>query len=173
MKTTIDDLLTRRSIRSYKPVQITSEELNTILETGIYAPSGMGKQSAKKVVVQDAPTIKLLSSMNAAVLNAPDTDPFFGAPTVVVVLADRQVSTYIQDGSLVMGNLLLAAHALGLGGCWINRAREMFRTEKGQELLKKWGVEGDYEGIAICTLGYPGGPTRERRPRKEGYIAYA
>ena len=87
-----------------------------------------------------------LSAMNARIMSAPEgTDPFYGAPVVLVVLADRSVPTHVYDGSLVMGNLMLAAHELGLGSCWIHRAREEFDTPEGRQILADLGVEGDYE----------------------------
>lgn len=170
MNQTINDLLTRRSVRAYTAQQVQPDVLDTILEAGTYAPSGMGKQSSIMVVVQDADTIHQLDRMNAQVMGNPDAHPLYGAPTAVVVLADRQVSTARNDGSLVMGNLMVAAHALGVASCWINRAREMFDGEEGKALLKKWGVEGDYEGVAICILGYAEGPAPSAKPRKANYI---
>lgn len=173
MKTTIDDLMTRRSIRAFKPAQIDPDTLKTVLEVGTYAPSARGAQSAIMVVVQDEPTLVTLNRMNAAVLGKPDANPMFDAPTAVVVLADRQNPDSKCDASLVMGNLMHAAHALNLGSCWINRAREMFSTDEGRELLAKWGVKGDYEGVGICIMGYPDEAGRPPKPRKENYIYWA
>lgn len=169
MQETLKVLKERRSCRSYKAEQIKEEELNTILEAGTYAPTGMGAQSPIMIVVQDQETIRKLSKMNAAVIGKPDMDPFYGAPTVVIVLADKNRPTYICDGSLVMGNLMNAAEAIGLGSCWIHRAKEVFESEEGQELLKKWGIEGDYAGIGHCILGYPQ-EVAEAKPRKDNYI---
>ena len=129
----------RRSVRAYRPEQIKDEELNAILEAGTYAPTGMGKQSPKIVVVQDPETIQKLSRLNAGVMGN-DGDPFYGAPTVLVVLADSTRPTYVEDGSLVMGTLMLAAHSLGVGSCWIHRAKEVMASPEGQELLRKWGI---------------------------------
>ena len=160
----------RRSIRKYKKEQITDEQLNQILEAGTYAPTGKGAQSPIMVVVQDEETINELSKMNAEVMGI-NGDPFYGAPTVVVVLADRGCRpTYIEDGSLVMGNLMIAAHAVGVDSCWIHRAKEVFESERGQELLKKWGVEGDYVGIGHCVLGYRDCEYPKAKERKENYI---
>lgn len=169
MNSTLLDLKTRRSIRKFKPEQIKDEELDLILESGTYAPTGMNAQSPVMVVLQDKETISKLSKMNAAIMGT-DSDPFYGAPTVVVVLADKSRRTYREDGSLVMGNLMNAAHALGIGSCWIHRAKEEFETEEGKALLKKWGVPDGYEGIGHCILGYPDGPMPEAKPRKENYI---
>ena len=159
----------RRSIKKYKSTQITDEELNAVLEAGTYAPTGMNRQSPVMVAVQDPETVKKLSELNAAVMGV-NIDPFYGAPTVIVVLADTSSSTYIEDGSLVMGNLLNAAHSIGLGSCWIHRAREVFEAEEGKALLKEWGLEGSYAGIGHCILGYPDGEPKPRTPRKDGYI---
>ncbi|MEF2879624.1 MAG: nitroreductase [Blautia sp.] len=170
MKETLQDLKTRRSCRKYKAEQITKEELEQILEAGTYAPTGMGKQSPIIVAVQDKETRDLISKMNAEVIGA-DIDPFYGAPTVLIVLADRNIPTHVDDGNLVMGNLLNAAHAVGVDSCYIYRAREVFDTEKGKELLRSWGIEGDYEGIGNVILGYglPEGK-KEAAPRKDSYI---
>lgn len=169
MQSTIDDLKTRRSCRAYKSEQISVDELNLVLEAGEYAPTGMGMQSPIMVVVQDKPTIKLLSDINAEIMGV-NKDPFYGAPTVVVVLADTNRPTWVEDGSLVMGNLMNAAHAIGLGSCWINRARETFDRSEGKELLKKWGIPETYRGVGNCILGYPAAEAPKTKPRKENYI---
>ena len=163
-------LLTRRSIRKYKPEMIKEEELQQILEAGMYAPTAMGKQSPLMVVIQDKETMEQLRRMNATVMGNPDMDPFYGAPMMILVLADKNMRTCRDDGSLVMGNLMNAAHAVGVGSCWIHRAKEEFESEEGKALLAKWGIEGDYEGIGHCILGYPEGPAPEPKPRKEGYV---
>lgn len=159
----------RRSIRKYKSEQIKEEELNLILEAGTYAATGMGMQSPIMVVVQDAETIAQLSKMNAAVMGV-DSDPFYGAPTVVIVLADRSRGTCVEDGSLVMGNLMNAAFAVGVDSCWINRAKEVFDTEEGKAFLKKWGIEGDYIGVGNCILGYRDCELPQPKERKADYI---
>lgn len=170
MNETLKILKERRSIRKYKKDQITDEQLNLILEAGTYAATGMGRQSPIMVVVQDEETIKELSKMNADVLGA-KVDPFFGAPTVVIVLGDKGcTTTYLEDGSLVIGNLMNAAHSVGVDSCWIHRAKEVFESERGQELLKKWGIEGDYVGIGHCILGYRDCEYPEAKERKENYI---
>ena len=162
----------RRSVRAYRPEQIKDEELNAILEAGTYAPTGMGKQSPKIVVVQDKETRNYLSKLNAKYLGS-DSDPFYGAPTVLVVLASKERPTCVEDGSLVMGNLMNAAYAVGVGSCWIHRAREVFDSEEGKALLKKWGIEGDYIGVGHCILGYPAdGAVPQAKPRKDDYIVY-
>ena len=173
MESTLKDLKERRSIRAYRPEQIKEEELQKILEAGTYAPTGMGMQSPKIIVVQDQETRDYLSKLNARVMGDEGADPFYGAPTVLVVLASKERPTCVEDGSLVMGNLMNAAHAVGVGSCWIHRAREGFGSEEGKELLKKWGVEGDYIGVGHCILGYPAdGAVPEAKPRKDDYIVY-
>lgn len=168
MNEVLNAIKTRRSIKKYKPEQIKDTELDAVLEAGTYAPTGRNLQSPIIVAVQDSETIKMMSRMNADIMGA-DTDPFYGAPTVLVVLADKTVNTYKEDGSLVMQNLMLAAHSLGLGSCWIHRAKEVFNTPQGKELLKKWGVGENYEGIGNCILGYKD-IEPVLKPRKEGYI---
>ena len=169
MNETIKNLIERRSCRKYESKQIKDEELNAILKAGEYAPSGMGLQSPKMVVLQNKETIKKLSKLNAKIMGK-DIDPFYSAPTVIVVLADKTKYTYIEDGSLVLGNLMNAAHSLGIGSCWIHRAKEEFETEEGKELLKKWNIPDNYVGIGHCILGYPCGKLQEPKPRKVDYI---
>ncbi len=162
-------LLERRSCRSYKSDPIPEDILEQILEAGTYAATGMGRQSPIMIAVTDKTTRDKLSRMNAAVMGA-SSDPFYGAPAVIVVLADRKVPTYQYDGSLVMGNLMNAAHALGIGSCWIHRAKEEFASEEGKAILRALGIEGDYEGIGHCILGYEDGPCRPAATRKANYI---
>ena len=170
MKETLEDLKTRRSCRKYLPGQIKEEELNAILEAGTYAATGKGKQSPVIVAVQDKETIAKLSKLNAAVMGK-NIDPFYGAPTVVVVLADKNVRTYLEDGALVMGNLLNAAHAVGVDSCFIYRAKEVFESEEGKALLKQWGIGDNYVGIGNCILGYGAEDGKaSAAPRKSNYI---
>ena len=170
MNETLKVLKERRSIRKYKAEQIKDEELNAILEAGTWAASGKGLQSAVMVVAQDPETVSMLYKANAEIWGKPGVDPFYGAPTAVVVLADGEAVNWIQDGSLVMGNLMTAAAAIGVGSCWINRCMEYFDTPAGKELLKKWGLDEKYRGVGICVLGYADGPVPQAKPRKEGYI---
>ena len=170
MNEVIRNIESRRSIRAYSPEQIEDEELKLILEAATYAPTGMGLQSPKIVVVQDSQTIKELSEMNAEVMGS-SGDPFYGAPTVVVVLADSNRPTCVEDGSLVLGTMMLAASSIGVGSCWIHRAKEVFASEKGKEYLKKWGIPENYVGVGHCILGYPEkGAAGKAKPRKEDYI---
>ena len=168
MNAALEALYSRRSIRKYKADQITDEELQQVLKAGTLAPSGMNRQSAIIVAVQDAEQIAYLSQLNRAVKNY-GNDPFYGAPTVLVVLAEADSPFAWQDGSLVMGNLMNAAEAIGLGSCWINRAKEVFDSDAGRELLKKWGIEGNYIGIGNCILGYKAEDPAVK-PRKENYV---
>jgi nitroreductase len=170
MNSTLKDLKNRRSIRAFKPDQIKDEDLDAILEAGTYAPSGGGQQAAVIVVVQNKATVSKLEELNAEVLKNPKAKPFFGAPSVLAVLADKSKVTPLQDGALVMGNLMNAAHALGIGSCWIHRAKEVFESGDGKALLEKWGLRGDYTGIGFCILGYAGGDAPKAAARKEGYI---
>lgn len=167
----IENMLTRRSIRQYKQDPIPEEILNKILEAGTFAPTGMNKQAPIIIAVTNREMRDRLSKMNAAVMGT-ENDPFYGAPVVLVVLANKEVRTAVYDGSLVMGNLMLAAHELGVGSCWIHRAKEMFESEEGKAILKDLGVEGDYEGVGNCILGYADCPQPEARPRKENYVYY-
>lgn len=169
MNETLNNLKTRRSIRSFLTRQVEKDLLEQVLEAGTYAPTGGGRQTPVIVAVQDEATIKQLSRMNARVIGN-DSDPFYGAPTVLVVLADRSRRTYLLDGAAVITTLLNAAHAVGLGSCWVHRAKEMFESEEGKTLLTRWGIEGDYEGIGLALLGYAAGPAPEPAPRKENYI---
>lgn len=172
MANTLDDLKNRRSCRSYQSRQIAEEELQQVLEAGMYAPTGMGAQSPVIVVVQDPETIETLRKMNAAILGNPEADPFYGAPTVLIVLADKSRPTYLYDGSCVMDNLLNAAQAVGLGACWIHRAKEEFDSEAGKAMLEQWGIKGDYEGIGHCVLGYRADAVPAPAPRKANYVYY-
>ncbi len=166
---TLQTLLNRRSCRKYLPQQITDEELNAVLEAGTYAPTSMGRQAPRIVVVQDAATRAQLTRMNAAIWGQ-DVDTMYGAPTILIVLAPADSRCAVEDGSLVMGNLMNAAASIGLGSCWIHRAREEFDSDEGKALLKKWGIEGDWIGIGHCILGYPDGACSPAKPRKADYI---
>ena len=163
-------LYDRRSIRRYKNEQISREEMDAVIRAGVCAASGKNGQSAIIIAVQDKETRDLLSRLNAAVLGV-KLDPFYGAPTVLIVLADAKSPYAVQDGSLVLGNLMNAAKAIGLGSCWINRAKEVFDSEEGKALLKKWGVEGEWIGIGNCILGYPD-EDPAMKPRKENFVYY-
>ena len=166
----LKSLKERRSIRSYKDKQVEEEALQAILEAGTYAATGMNRQVPIIVCVQDKETIEQLRRMNAEIMGTPDKDPFYGAPTVLIVLASTERPTYVEDGSLVLGNLMNAAYAVGVDSCWIHRAKQEFESEEGKALLKKWGIEGDYVGIGHLILGYRDCELPEPSPRKENYI---
>ena len=168
----LQNLLTRRSIRKYKPDMLPREIIDRIIEAGTYAPTGKNQQSPTIIAVTNKELRDRMSELNAAVLGL-DSDPFYGAPVVLMVLADRNNPNHVYDGSLVMGNLMLAAHALGVGSCWINRARQVFDSDEGKAILAQLGIEGDYEGVGNCVLGYADGPAPEAKPRKENYVYYA
>ena len=160
----------RRSCRSYKPVQIKDDELKAVLEAGTWAPTGMGRQDPWIVAIQNPALLKKISKMNAAFLGV-DTDPFYGAPTYVLVFgSDPAVwANSVPDGSLVLGNMMNAAHAIGLGSCWINREREMFATDEGKALMQELDLPEGLIGIGALALGYAAAPPREPKPRKENY----
>ena len=169
MNETMQTILSRRSCRSYKPEQIREEDLEQILLAGTYAATGRGLQLTKIVVVQDPETIAQLRRMNAEIMGV-DTDPFYGAPTVCVVLADADIYTWLEDGSLVLGNMMLAAEAVGAASCWIHRARQEFDSPEGKELLKKWGIPERYRGVGHCILGYAASEPAEPKTRKADFI---
>ena len=167
---TLKTLEDRRSIRKYKADQVEEEALEAILRAGTYAATGRNLQSPIIVVLQDKNTIEQLRKMNAEIMGDYALDPFYGAPTVAVVLADKNVRTYVEDGSLVIGNMMNAAYSVGVDSCWIHRAREEFESEAGKMLLAKWGIEGDYVGIGHLILGYRDCEYPEKRPRKDNYV---
>ena len=166
----MENLLTRRSVRQYTAEVPPMEVIEEICKAGTYAPTGMNRQSPIIIAVTNKELRDSLSRMNARVMGNDSIDPFYGAPVVLVVLADKNVHTYVEDGSLVMGNLMNAAHAKGLGSCWIHRAREVFETEEGKQILKDLGIEGDYVGVGNCILGYTDGEYPEAKPRKENWV---
>ena len=166
---TIEALIHRRSCRKYSDRPVEAEKLARIIETGQYAPSGMGRQPVTFVAVTDSATVERLSQLNAQVMGS-EGDPFYGAKTVVVVLVDRSVPTHLEDGSLAMGNLLNAAYALGVDSCWIHRAKEELESDFGKNLLKSLGITGDYVGIGHVALGYFDGEPPVAKPRKINYI---
>lgn len=164
----LENLKNRRSIRKYKPEQIEADKLDAILEAGLYAASGMNTQNTFLVAVQDKQIRDQLSRMNAQILGT-QSDPFYGAPCVVVVLAEPERYTAVEDGALVMGNLMQAAHDIGIGSCWIHRARQMFESEEGKQLLRQWGLREDLIGVGNCILGYAD-QEPVCAPRREGRI---
>ena len=170
MNEVIKCLTERRSCRAYEARQVEEEALEQILLAGTYAPSGMAKQPVKIVVLQDPAQIDELEKMNAAVMGREGTHPFYGAPTVLVVFYDTEVYTALEDASLVMGNLMNAAHSVGVASCWIHRAKQEFDSPEGKALLAKWGIPETFAGCGHCILGYADGPCRPAVPRKADFI---
>ena len=169
MNEVIRNIVERRSIKKYKSDMVPTELIDEVLKAGTYAPSGMNRQSPIIIAITNKEVRDKLSKLNAKIMGV-DTDPFYGAPVVIVVLADKTVPTYIYDGSLVMENMMLAATSIGLGSCWIHRAKEEFETEEGKRLLASLGISDQYEGIGNCILGYPAEEKVVAKPRKDHYV---
>ena len=168
MNETIKTLKSRISVKKYTDQQVPDELLDAVLEAGLYAPSGMNNQKVICVAVRDKETRDLLAKLNTDIRGA-DSDMFYGAPCVIVVLSDPERNTWVEDGSLVLGNLMNAAQSLGLCSCWIHRARETFDLPEGKELLRAWGIPEHYRGVGNCILGYT--DTKPVvKPRAEGRI---
>ena len=166
----INSLLERRSIRSFKKEMPKKEEIDAVIEVGLYAASARNLQESIILCVTDEENREFFRKANAAILGAPDNDPFYGAPVILVVLGPKHNHNRVYDGSLVIGNMMQAAYDLGLGSCWIHRAREEFETEEFRDFLKAQGVEGEYEGIGHCILGYPDAEHPLPKPRKEDRV---
>ena len=171
MNAVIENMISRRSVKAYKPDMVPMELIEEVVKAGTYAPTGMNMQSPVIVAVVNKKVRDRLSRMNASIMGT-SSDPFYGAPVVLVVLADKNRPTAVYDGTLVMGNMLNAAHSLGLGSCWIHRAKEEFDSEEGKALLKEWGLEGEYIGIGHCILGYPATEHPAAKPRKADYVHF-
>ena len=157
-QTMLEAMMSRKSVRSYTDQMVSDADIEKVLKAGQYAANGRGRMATKFVVVKNRDIMGTTS------------DPFYGAPVVIWVLADRNVHTYVEDGSLAIGNMLLEAHALGLGACWIHRAKEMSELPEGRALLKKWGVSDDEIGVGCCILGYAKGEQPEKKPRRNDQI---
>ena len=171
MQDLLEVINSRVSVKSYKNDPVPKDLLDKIIEAGLHAPSGLNSQKTVILAVTDKKTRDELSFLNAGKDPFKRTDPFYGAPCVLVVLVDKSAPTYLYDGPLVMENMLLAAHALGLGACWIHRAKETFETDEGKAILKKLGMEGDFEGVGNCVVGYPE-IIPAKKPRKENRVYY-
>lgn len=170
MNEILNNMETRSSCRKYVTDKyVPREDVEKIVRAGTYAATGMNRQSPVILVIEDKSIRDRLSALNAGVLGS-DSDPFYGAPQVIVVLADKSFPTYLYDGSLVMGNMMNAAEAVGVSSCWIHRAKEVFASAEGKEILAKAGITGDYEGIGNLVIGYDDGGKREKSPRKNNYI---
>lgn len=171
MNETLQTILSRKSVKKYKPDAVPKDYIEQIVRAGMQAPTGLNKQSPIILAVTNKEVRDRLSALNAGKDPFFRSDPFYGAPCVLVVLAKKDVPTHVYDGSLVMANMLLAAHALGLGACWIHRAKETFETDEGKALLQSLGISEEYEGIGNCIVGYPDMLPAEK-PRKENWVYY-
>ena len=173
MNQTMRDMLERRSIRKFKPDMVERSLIDQVIEAGLYAASGKGRQAARILAVTNRELRDQIARDNQKIGGWEDGfDPFYGAPVILIVLAEKNWPTRVYDGSLVMGNLMLAAHTLGLGTCWIHRAREEFEMDSYRELLARIGLEGEFEGIGHCALGYIDGERPQAAPRKENHVFY-
>lgn len=173
MSQVLEQISKRRSIRKYKPDMVPQELLDRIIEAGLYAASGKGQQSAIIIQVTNKELRDEISRLNCKIGGWEEGyDPFYGAPAMLIVLAKKDWPTHVYDGSLVMGNLMLAAHELGVGSCWIHRAKEEFETQWGKDLLKSLGIEEEYEGIGHCALGYAQDDAPAAAERKENRVFY-
>ena len=173
MNETLKVLETRRSCRNFKPDMIKEEELKAILKAGTYSATGMGKQSPVIIAVTDKTLRDEIAEENRKIGGwGEGFDPFYGAPVILIVLANKDIVTHVYDGSLVMGNLMNAAESLGVASIWIHRAKEEFESDFGKAILDRLGIKGDYEGIGHCALGYAAGPANEPAPRKDDYVYY-
>lgn len=173
MNETLRVLESRRSCRSFKPDMIKEEELDAILRAGTYAATGMGKQSPLIIAVTDKKHRDAIAAANRKIGGwSEGFDPFYNAPVILIVIADKNVPTHVYDGSLVLGNLMNAAESLGVASIWIHRAKEEFESDFGRELLAELGISGDYEGIGHCALGYAAEPAKDAAPRKDNYVYF-
>ena len=169
----LEAIKTRRSCRKYQDKPVPEDVLAAVLEAGTWAATAVGRQSPKIVVIRDEETIAKITKMNAAFTGNPEGDPFYHPPMIILVVADMDCcgrDNAIKDGSLVLGNMMLAAHALGLATCWINRTAEELETEEGKALLKTWGIEGNYIGVGHLSIGYADGALPTPKARKADYI---
>ena len=171
MKDFYDIIKSRRSIRGYMSDEIPADKLARILEAGTYAPTGRGKQSPQIIAVKDKAVRDKISALNAAIMGT-NSDPYYGAPVIILVLADGTANTFVEDGSCVLENMMLAAEAEGLGTVWVHREREIFDSDEGKALLREWNLPETLRGVGSIALGYPAAEPREAAPRKENYIKY-
>ena len=172
MNEVLKNIQSRRSCRKYQADMVPQELIDQVVEAGLYAPSSLGQQSGLIVAVSDKATRDKLSKLNARFTPKPDNDPFYGAPVVLIVLARTEREAQFCDGCVMLENMMLAAHSLGLGSCWIHRAREMYSSDEGKAFLAELGVEGEVVGVGHCILGYPAGALPEAPARKDGRVFY-
>ena len=168
-KEALEVMKSRRAIRKFKPEQITDAELQAVVEAGTYAPTGGGTQGVQIVAVQTPEDVAAVDALNAKVMGKEDAHPYYGAPTILLIFETEKCFTRELDGAAVCTNMLNAAYAVGLGSCWIHRSKQMFQTEEGKALLKKWGLPETLEGVASIALGYADCPLPEAKPRKADY----
>lgn len=171
MNEVLNVIRSRRAVRAYTADPVPQELLRTVCEAGTYAPTGRGRQSPTIVAVTDAACRERLARLNAEVMGS-DADPYYGAPAVILVLADGTVNTFVEDGSCVLENMMLAAASLGLGSVWVHREREIFDSEQGQQLLREWGLPETLRGVGAIALGYPASAPGEAAKRKDDYVLY-
>jgi nitroreductase len=165
----ISALLSRKSCRAYTKEHTSADELEAVVQAGLYAANGHGAQSAVLVVITNKEIRDQLSALNAAVMNS-DSDPFYGAPEVIAVFGDSNTRTFVEDASLAIGNMLIAASSLGLGACWIHRAREVFQSPEGRLLKQQWGLPDCFEGVGFCIVGHPAAPGKSYERRADRII---
>lgn len=171
MNEVIKTLKERRSIRSFKPDMPARADIEQVIEAGLYAANGMGKQGTAIIAVTNKEIRDRLSDANRIIAGGKEgMDPFYGAPVILIVLGSKDIPTHVYDGALVMGNLMAAATSLGLGSIWIHRAQQEFESDEWKQLLKDLGVEGEWEGIGHCALGYAAGDIPAAAARKEGRV---
>ena len=173
MNEIIKAMMERRSIRKFKSDMVSKKDIDEIIESGLYAANGMGRQAVITVAVTNKELRDKIAEDNRKIGGwDKGFDPFYGAPVILIVLAEKDWRNRVYDGSLVIGNMMLAAHSLGLGSIWIHRAKEEFETEEYKKLLKNIGVEGEWEGIGHCAIGYIDGDIPKPAPRKENRVYF-
>lgn len=180
MNQTIENIINRRSVKKYTDKEVPMKLVEEVVKAGMYAPSGMNKQAAMIIAVTNKEMRDRMSRINLEIIKGRNlvtssghNDPFYGAPVVLVVLAKKDIGTHVYDGSLVMENMMIAAQSLGLGSCWIHRAKETFETEEGKEILAELGVNYEYEGIGNCIIGYAADDAlRPQSPRKDDFVIW-
>ena len=173
MNEIIKAMMERRSIRKFKSDMVSKKDIDEIIEAGLYAANGMGRQAVITVAVTNKELRDKIAEDNRKIGGwDKGFDPFYGAPVILIVLAEKDWRNRVYDGSLVIGNMMLAAHSLGLGSIWIHRAKEEFETEEYKKLLKDIGVQGEWEGIGHCAIGYIDGDIPKPAPRKENRVYF-
>ena len=170
MQDILDIITSRRSCKKYKSDKIPNELISKVIKAGLYAPSGRNTQNVRILAITNNEVRNTFSRLLAEQRGV-NTDPFYNAPVVLMVVADKSVFTHVYDGSCVLENMLLEAHSLGLGACWIHHAKELCESEFGKDLLKKYGLD-NYEGIGSCILGVPEVMPTVPLPRKENTVFY-